>query len=176
MGCFMKEDDGGGKVAVLIFKREELQYDIDNYAYIEGSVLPRETEPHNRHLVQDVGQEGNVDRATRVLDLEAARVKEMLYPYTKHDVHRLELDDRLRAPGTYGVVMKLPAGFSQTTLELLERLVHEYLVCRVVEDWMSITNPGKAETWRLKAEEAGAAAKRALNARQGRVRRKLHPF
>lgn len=175
MSCFLEEEEGRHK-AVLIFKREQLQYDIDNLAYIEGSVLPKETEPHNRHMVQDVGQEGNIDRVTRVLDLQVAKIKELLYPYTKHDVHKQELKNLLRSPRVYGIVLSLPMTFSQTTLSLMERLIHEYLVCRVMEDWMSITNPGKAETWEAKAEKAVSELRTHLNARKGRTRRKLHPL
>lgn len=175
MGCFMQEE-GGKIVAALIFKRRELQYDIDNLAYIEGSVLPGETEPHNRHMVQDVGQSGNIDRVTRVLDKEISMAREMLLPYTKHPVHVRELDDRLREPETYGIILSLPSSFPQTTLNLLEKLVHEYLVCRVMEDWMSITNPGKRETWAVKAKGLEEEIRRRVNARTGRTRRKLHPF
>lgn len=175
MSCFLEEDDGK-QTAVLIFRRDQLQYDIDNLAYIEGSVLPKETEAHNRHMVQDVGQEGNIDRVTRVLDLQIAKIKEALYPYTKHDVHKEELKNLLRQPKVYGIVLSLPTGFSQTTLSLLERLIHEYLVCKVLEDWMGITNPGKAEMWGVKAEKAVSELRTSLNSRQGKVRRKLHPF
>lgn len=175
MSC-IKTEEKGKTIAALAFRREELQYDIDNLAYIEGSVLPKETEPHNRHMVQDVGQDGNNDRVTRVLDLETARVKEMLYPFTKHDIHRKELDDALKAPGTYGVILELPDTFSQTTLNLLEKQIHEYLVYRVMEDWMGLTNPAKVEAWALKAEKAKDDIRRAMQARTKRLRRKLHPF
>ena len=175
MSCFLEEEEGTLK-AVLIFKRDQLQYDIDNLAYIEGSVMPNETEPHNKHMVQDVGQEGNIDRVTRVLDLQVTKVKELLYPYTKHDVHKQELKNLLRQPRVYGIVLSLPATFSQTTLNLMESLIHEYLVCRVLEDWMSITNPGKTEMWTAKAEKAVSELRRSLNARRGRVSRTQHPF
>ena len=146
MSCFL-DDDNGTRVAVLMFKREELLYDIKNYAFIEGSVMDTESN-HNRHMVQDVGETGNVDRVTRVLDLRVAKCKEFLYPYTKRDIHRSVRDDKLREPGVYGSVVKVPANFSQTTLQLLEKLIHEYLVCEAVADWMSITNTAKAEIWK----------------------------
>lgn len=175
MSCFLQAEKGA-KFAVLIFKRDQLMYDIKNYAYIEGSVMPKETECHNRHMVQDVGEEGNEDRVGRVLDLCHAKAKELLYPYTKHEIHNSELNNILHKPKVYGIVMKVPGDFSQTTLILLERLIHEYFVCRVLQDWMSITNPGKADTWRLKAEEAIAEARSSLISRIGRVRRKLYPL
>lgn len=174
MSCFLEEKEGTLN-AVLIFKRSQLLYDIKNYAFIEGSVMETESD-HNRHMVQDVGEEGNVDRVTRVLDLAIARCRELLYPYTKREIDRPALDDRLAERPTYGIVLTVPQGFSQTSLTLLERLVHEYLVCKAVSDWLSITNPPKAQIWEAKAEEALTEIRTNLNTRIARVRRRLHPF
>ena len=174
MSCWI-DDSSGTVIAVLIFKRDDLLYDIKNYAFIEGSISETDSN-HVRHTIQDVGEDGNVDRVTRVLNLTVAKCKEMLYPYTKHNIHRQELDDKLREPGVYGIVMRVPKEYSQTSLNLLEELIHEYLVCTVVADWMSITNPTKAEMWKGKAESASREIKTGLNSRMQRVRIKTHPF
>lgn len=174
MSCFL-ENENGTQFAVLMFMRDQLLYDIKNNAYIEGSVMDTESN-HNRHMVQDVGEDGNVDRVTRVIDLTIAKCKELLYPYTKHNIRRSELDDKLREPGVYGIVLKVPTDFSQTTLYLLEKLIHEYLVCEAVADWMSITNPAKAETWKSKATDAVSEIRMNVNTRISRTRRRLHPF
>ena len=174
MSCWI-DDSSGTVIAVLIFKRDDLLYDIKNYAFIEGSISETDSN-HVRHTIQDVGEDGNVDRVTRILNLTVAKCKEMLYPYTKHNIHRQELDDKLREPGVYGIVMRVPKEYSQTSLNLLEELIHEYLVCTVVADWMSITNPTKAEMWKGKAESASREIKTGLNSRMQRVRIKTHPF
>lgn len=170
----MEEKDGTLN-AVLGFKRDQLLYDIKNYAYIEGSVMDTESN-HNRHMVQDVGEEGNVDRVTRVLNLTVAKCKELLYPYTRNELHRTELNDTLREPKVYGIVLSVPSDFSQTTLYLLENLIHEYLVCKALSDWLSITNPAKAQVWEAKAEDAQSEIRMNLHARIARTRRRLHPF
>ena len=172
--CYLDEQNGTVE-AVLIFWRDPLLYDIKNYAYIEGHVMETEN-PHQRHTVQDVGEEGNVDRVTRVLDLNVAKCREMLYPFIKRNIYRHELDDTLNETPVYGMVLKVPQDFSQTTLNLLERLIHEYLVCKSVADWMSITNPAKVETWAIKAQEAESEIRTSLLARLRRVRRRMHPF
>lgn len=174
MSCYLDEQNGTVE-AVLIFKRAALLYDIENYAYIEGHIMEAGN-IHQQHTVQDVGEEGNVDRITRVLDLSVAKCREMLYPFIKHEIHRPELDDSLKETPSYGMVLKVPQGFSQTTLNLLEVLIHEYLVCRSVADWMSITNPAKAQTWEVKAEKAESEIRSSLHARRSRVRRRCHPF
>lgn len=174
MSCFLEEKDGRLN-AVLGFKRDQLLYDIKNYAFIEGSVMDTESN-HNRHTVQDVGEEGNVDRVTRVLNLTVCKCRELLYPYTKKEMHRTELNDNLREPPVYGIVLSIPLDFSQTTLYLLENLIHEYLVCKAVADWLSITNTAKAQVWEAKAEDAESEIRINLHNRIAKTRRRMHPF
>lgn len=174
MSCLLEEKKGRLN-AVMVFKRSELLYDIKNCAYIEGSVMETDS-AHIRHTVQDVGEDGNVDRVTRILNLTVCKCREMLYPYTKRELYSKELIDKLHEPESYGIILDLPGDFSQTTLSLLEELVHEYLVCKALSDWMSITNPGKAEVWEAKAEDAKSTIRTNLHNRLGKVRRKLHPF
>lgn len=174
MSCFLEEENGK-KLGVLIFTRKDLLYDIENNSYIEGSIMETDSD-HRRHTVQDVGQEGNVDRVTRVLDLTVAQCRELLYPYTHEEIRRPILQNHLKDTPAYGIVLKLPQKFSQTTLSLLEKLVHELLVCRAVADWMSITNPAKKETWKEKAEDALSEVRTCINSRMTRVRRRTHPF
>lgn len=177
MSCFLEASEGV-QTAVILLRREQLMYDIKNCLWIEGSVMPDETPAHNRHIVQDGGEDGNVDRISRVLDLCHSEVKEVLYSYTKHAIHDAEVENRLREPQTYGIVMSVPEDYSQTTLLYLEKLVHEYMVCRAVEDWLSITNPGKAEIWRMKAEEMlrGIRQKAWKRMERGSGRRRVSPF
>lgn len=85
----------GKRLVVIILKREQLLYDVGNYCYVEGDIMPEDTQ-HTRHMVQDVVQEGNVDRVTRILDLAHSDVVERLYPFTQHEIHHQAVDDRLR--------------------------------------------------------------------------------
>ena len=171
-------DNTAKKKVTLVFHREQLLYDIKNYAYIEGHVWGEDSPEirHAQHTLVEIGEEGNVDRMTRVLDLTMAKCRETLYPYTKHDIHRPELDDKLKEVPTYGIVLSVPTQFSQTTLNLLGKLIHEYLVCECVADWMSITNPAKQQTWKEKAEDAISEVRSCLLTRMARVRRRSHPF
>lgn len=168
-------DEKGNIEAVLGFKREQLLYDIKNYAYIEGDVMSNDN-LHAKHTVQDVGEEGNVDRITRVLDLTVAQCRELLYPFAKNEISKHELNDVLAEQPTYGIVLSLPDDFSQTTLNLLSKLIHEYIVCYAVADWMSIANPPKAATWALKAEDMETQIRIALHSRVKKVRRRLSVF
>ena len=130
----------------LTFKRDELLYDINNIAYVEGDVMPADNE-HDRHQVMDVGQDGNIDRVTRVLDVAFAECEELLYPYSKKN--------------------------------LMEKYIHEFLVYRVLADWMSITNlknAASAQNWQAKLEEIKDEIESTLNAHRYRTRRTMNPF
>lgn len=196
------------KTVKMTFKREELLYDIRNNAYVEGDVMQVKTE-HDRHQVQDIGEDGNIDRVTRVLDLAHAECEEALFPYTKENVEQeSEMDDTptyieptadvedtmagseetlaeeeftddtpvVKPTGDYVIRLLVPDEYSKTTVRLIVRYIHEYMVCRVLSDWMSITNPPAAANWKAKQDEALEGMKETVNFRTGRVRRTQTPF
>lgn len=165
------------KDATLTFKRAELIYDASNYSFVEADILP-EGDECRRHQVFDIRQDGNVDRVTRVLNMAHAECVEMLYPYTKEEIpdEQEALDDVLKEPETYEIKLTLPETFSLTTLRLLEELIHEYLVCRVLADWMSITNPESEANWQRKFTTLREKIRTALVSRTKMIRRKLSPF
>lgn len=164
-------------VVMLSFKREELLYDAENYSFIEGDIMKTDDE-HVRHQVIDIGQDGNVNRVTRVLSLAHSECVELLFPYTKEDVRNenCALDDTLKEPDTYDIILLLPRNFSMTTIRLLKDLIHEYLVCRVLADWMSITNPSSQRNWEDKLASLKMKIQTSLMSRGGKIRRKLKPF
>lgn len=168
---------GDIREARLVFRRSELMYDVANYSFIEADIMPENSE-HSKHQVFDITQEGNVDRVTRLLNLYFLECVEMLFPFTKEAiaVEGVELDDKLREPDTYEIVLRLPSDFSLTTLGLLENLIHDYLVCRVLSDWMSITFPESMEKWELKARGLKDKISTSLVGRIGKVKRKLKPW
>lgn len=160
----------------LTFKREELLYDCKNLGFIEGDVMQVQS-AHDRHQVMDIGEDGNVDRVTRVLDLAIAQCVELCYPYSKVPVEEeTSMDDTLKETETYVVRLLVPDDFSQTTVVLLERLIHELLVSKVMADWTSITKPESKSNWQEKIESLESDIRRNLNGRCGRVRRTLTPF
>ncbi|MDO4929623.1 MAG: hypothetical protein Q4E59_00660 [Bacteroidales bacterium] len=162
----------------LSFLRTELLYDIQNNSYVEGDVMDAGDDEHRRHPVMDVAEDGNVDRVTRILNLAHAEAVEMLYPYTKEEIpeDQAALDDTLEEPEQYDIVMTLPVSFSLTTVKKLRELIHEYMVCRVMEDWMGITNSGSKEEWAERLEKVRGKIQTTLVSRLNRVRRKLSPF
>ena len=162
----------------LTFKREELLYDIKYLAFVEGDVMPT-TDEHDRHQVMDIAEDGNIDRISRIISLVISSIREMLYPYTKLDVDKEEQrDDTLEAPEEYTINLKVPKDFSKTTIDFLEKLIHEFIVYKVLVDWLSITdlkNSTAVQNWAAKAEDIKDEINSTLYARMRRVRRRLEP-
>lgn len=170
------EQKHDGKNVTIVFKRDQLLYDISNYAFVEGDIMGEDAE-HARHQVKDIAEEGNVDRVTRVLNLAHDECVEQLYPYTKEDVEDGELiDDAFVAPEEYTIKMQVPDGFAKSTLNLVRTLIHEYMVCRVLQDWLSITFPNSAQNWEQKTILLKKKMRTALMSRTKIMRRKLKPF
>lgn len=165
------------KVVTLTFKRKELLYDASNYSFVEADIMPQDTE-HAKHQVFDIVQDGNIDRVTRILNLAHSECVELLYPYAKEELPDTEevLDDILKEPDTYTIKLTLPYNFSMTTVKMLEEYIHEFLVCSVLSDWLSITLPQSSERWESKLLEMKVKMRSALMSRIGKVRRKLKPW
>lgn len=169
-------DSRATKSVTLVFHREQLLYDIKNYAYIEGHVWGEENQ-HAQHTLVEIGEDGNVDRVNRILGTVHAAVVEMLGPYTKQEPEDgEEICDRMWAPEDYRIEMRIPATMSRTTLHLLSKLIHEYMVARVIYDWLSITHPEAARNWIDKAMEAEEEIETIKNSRTGKLLRPSHPF
>ena len=164
------------KTVSLVFKRSELLYDCANLGFVHGDTMHTDDE-HDRHQVMDIVEDGNVDRVTRILNLTMAEVREALYPYTKEEAQDGDSRvDTLTEGEEYTVSLLVPDEFSKTTQTLLEQLIHELLVDRVMQDWLSITYPEKAGIWAGKADEVLRKINKAKNFRMGKKLRPLHPW
>lgn len=159
----------------LVFKRSQLLYDIKNYAYIEGHVWGEENQ-HAQHTLVEVGEDGNVDRVSRILAVVHAAVIEMLYPYTKVEPIEEEIDNCLFAPDEYVVELSVPQTMSRTTMHLLSRLIHEFMVYSVLADWLSITHPEAAANWAAKANAVQEEIDDVKNLRRSTFTRATHPW
>lgn len=169
------------RTVILTFHREQLLYDIKNCAYIEGHVWGEDNVEirHAQHTLIEIGEEGNVDRVNRILGVVHAAAVEMLYPYTKQELATdevMEICDKMWAPEDYKIVMKVPVTMSKTTPHLLSKLIHEFMVSRVIYDWLSITHPEAAMNWLDKAKDAEREINSVKNSRTGVLRRPSHPL
>lgn len=171
MRCICKQ-----KTASLLISREAVLYDIGNYAYVEGDIM-ESGDDHTRHQVFDITQDGNIDRVNRILDLAYSECVEIMYPFTKVPIcGHISTDDELESEADFIYTLNVPIDFSKTTAQYLTKLLHEFMVCRVLSDWLSITKPESRENWERKMKDIAGKIKSALNHRSGALRRKQSPF
>lgn len=165
----------GGSVVQLKFLRKSLLYDIGNSAYVESDVMGDDAE-HSRHVTADVCENGNVDRVTRVIDVGVNVVRELLYPMTKREAVSTLIDDRHEDVEEWVIELKVPKDMSGTTLDLLSRLIHEYLVCRALGDWLGVTYPQASAKWLEKAAGLEDEIARVRNHRRKVLTRRTWPW
>lgn len=159
----------------LRYSRAQLLYDIQNYAYIEGDTLGDEG-GELTHKIQDVCEDGNADRVERVIELGVAKACDLLYPYVKQEAQGGVIDNAPDGKDEYTIELELREGTSRTSVNLLSKVLHEYIVCRVLADWLSIVRPDKAGVWAAKAAEAESEVRMSLNWRMGELRRRPWPL
>lgn len=167
------------KRATVTLLAEELLHDIANMAYMEGDLMDG-GDGHAAHQVRDICEDGNRERVLRVISMAVAKCRERLYPYTREDAaDGTLLDNTPEEREEYVISLLLPEDFSKTTLDYLAKLLHEYITCTALADWLTIANTEKkasAATWAAKAEEAQEQVTKIINLRRTRVRRTVSPI
>lgn len=159
-------------------KKASLIYDISNLAFVIGDV--GDDAPHIIHQLRDICQEGNVDRVARILGLAYSKVLNVLSPILKdttpslcHDfsasVHDYVFDFDESASNAFNVS-------PEKKFELKET-IREFMVCFVLADWLSITYPEMAETWKKRADDCLTAISLSVSSLSAsHLHRKLSPF
>lgn len=140
-----------------LFDREKVINDVENLAYIVADVREGHYPAHSLHQTFDVSAPGNIERVNHMLDLAIAEAENMLEASSgRPDTAEEELINH--------------SG--------IRAIVHEYLVGRVLTDWLETALPPPAaltatgsrsatddaiRIWREKSEAAEKALKSAIN-------------
>ena len=178
LGCGCENTDWkeNRKIGIVTLYRDELLHDCRKLGWLVHDVSEGDSEL-SRQNAADVGERSYVDRATRVMDLAFSKCVSLCHPWTKRVARcGTEKDDIYEERPFYRMLMRLPEEISETTLDYLEKLVHEYIVCRVMWDWLSIVQPDQSEGWLARSADAVSELQSILSSRTGRVRRKTRPF
>lgn len=167
--------DKNSITATLVFSRAGLLYDIKNNAYIQADV---QSIPDERGRVQtmDIAEEGNVDRLNRVMDIAFDDVQNILFSYVATKVENEFTGQDDTNENDYTLKLNLPAEFSQASVNSLRNYIHEYMVARVLGDWLSIVNKDVASGWLAKADSMAESIRSTAIARVFYKRRSKYPF
>lgn len=165
-------------MTTISIRRDLLLYDIANYAFIEGHRSESLSgEPQKAHLLTDICADGNIDRVNRTLALAHASAVELLHPLTRRRHVCGSITNEIWTPGVYPIRLRRDVRMPDTTAHLLARLVHEYMVCKAVHDWLSIADPTAAARWAEKSAEAANALRQcSLSTSEAAFIRRSHPW
>lgn len=159
----------------LRLNRERLLYDIQNYAYIEAQTVGADT-PERKALTFDICQDDNVARVNRTLSIAHGEIMELLLPYSRSELpDEVVIDNSCRTPSEYVCALNVPSTISGTSIHLLAKLAHEYMVCRALADWFLMSKPEASQQWELRGVAATEAMSEAKNFR-GVMTRPLSVF
>lgn len=162
----------------ISLRRDLLLYDIANYAFIEGHRTESLTgEPQKAHLLTDICADGNIDRVNRTLGLAHASAVEILHPLTRRRQACGRIANEIWTPDAYHILFRHDVWLPDTTVHLLARLAHEYMVGKAMHAWLSMADPTSAARWAEKCAEAANALRQcALSTAQPSFTRRSHPW
>ena len=181
----MRTCNVGYKVMLELLKHE-IVHDIKNTAYTYAdSISSSVADPHLIHNIYDVGEDGNRDRLARILDSAVEDCREMLYRYTKMEMlgggfDSDEWEECIGSPTNeeeaYYLALRMPKGFSKTSVHTMMVYIHDYIVYQCLYEWMMIVYPDGADRFWALAEEKQQKIKDASNRSAVKARIALHPF
>lgn len=175
-----------GYKVMIELQKKELVFDIKNTAYVYADSISSSVEDlHLIHNVYDVGEDGNRDKLARILDSAVEDCKEMLFRYTKMEMlgggfDSNEWEECVGSPtndeDAYYLAMRMPSGFSKTSVHTMMVYIHNYIVYYCLYEWLMLVYPDGADRlWEL-ADENKKKIKDASYRSAGRARIALHPF
>lgn len=146
-------------------KKKALLFDIANMAYTVADT--GEENRHTLHRVRDICEEGNIYRVSRVLGLAYSEILSALSPLitsTKFDPNR----DNSSDPHDYLISFRkegwLKFALTKERQLRIKEAAHEYMVCRVLADWLAITLPEAADVWKFRTDSAMESLKEVVAA------------
>lgn len=172
MAVYDKKDS----IAILEFKRQELEYDIKNLGYIIHDSAKRE-QPGDGKNVADIMEAGNADRIQRLLDLAYAEAMRILSPLVDHPVEADAYgNDIQNEPASYYMMLTLKHTMPGTTENLLRVYIHEFMVAYVMAEWLAVVAPDQAAVWSDKVQSLAESLSGCMKARKGCSRIKPLPW
>lgn len=132
---------------VMVFHKDELLADIAGNCEVVAM-----TAQGDRHIVQDVLDDGNRELVERSMARSFSECVTLLYPYAKCLMGSHRKDNKLEDVVAYEMVLDFENLRSETKLEHLKNCIHDYIVYKAVAGWLAKSLPeANAGDWEEKA-------------------------
>lgn len=133
-------------------KQDELLSDVANRLLVTADSIGGDAETHN---TKDALDEGNRETVTGLVAKYVYECMNILFPYAKTPVRRCRCGDDGNEADVYVVRLTFERERSETQVQELRRLIHDYIVYKCYAEWLEMTLPA-ANTytiWEQKAED-----------------------
>ena len=143
-----------------LYDKKLVMEEVANLLYVIGDVREGEYTAHTLHNTFDICAPGNIDRAHKTLDLAVAQVETLVYSGSGSCSSGFSGSGfSSSGSGSYGsgscssgcsgsgrvgavgIGRGVVGGWDLLQWRLVSRLVHEYLVAKVVADWLEVAFP-----------------------------------
>ena len=161
----------------IVLYANDLYADIANRLTLTADSMEAQTEGADLHTAKDAMDDGNKDTIDNLVARHVFDCINLLYPYSKTPIkrcrHNRESENEAEA---YVIHLTFEHPRSETSIQLLQRLIHYYIVYKCYAEWLAMTVPqaGTYTLWEEMAESVRVQIATALvppyDARRLRIR------
>jgi len=175
----------------MTFKLEDLYREIANIAYVAADVALTADNHHRLHQTFDICEEANIERINNLLALAAEEAVNTMHNaqcimHNLNSMHNapsmhnaqcimINFDSDLTTQDL-GTILTADNGQRKTGNCKYRELIREFLVCRVLHGWLSVTLPESAKMWHERAEALLDRLRSISMGSIGPLTRRLSPF
>lgn len=158
--------------AIIEINKDKIFYEIAKRTSYIGA-KSKDDKDYDRIFVTDE----NIEFFETTFKLAHSECKEFLFAFTKEEVIPDGNKDKPQQLfPNYNITLSLPKHFSHTTITLLTNLINEYITCRLLSEWIMITQPESHVYWIERCSMIKKQISIAMTSRTEPLRRTLRPF
>ena len=139
----------------IVLYANNLYADIANRLTLTADSMEAQTEGADLHTAKDAMDDGNKDTIDNLVARHVFDCINLLYPYSKTPIERQRRDrESENEAEAYIIHLTFERPRSETSIQLLQRLIHDYIVYKCYAEWLATTVPqaGTYTMWEGKAE------------------------
>lgn len=149
---------------------------------VEGELIAESIvsdDAHARNIYRDiVADDIKREKVIRCMKLAMDELNDKLFPYSKRVIRypQIVVSDMVSQKEIFRLVLNVPMTMSETTVEYLRTLGHEYVVARVLEEWARTSMPDTLATRMAVVDDISNKISAAKDRRMRTVRRRLSTY
>ena len=160
----------------LVLQQEELVQDIRNSAYIVADAVKTDN-PDDRGRIRDIAELNNREKMFRWIDLAVGMVTNFLTLWSaRYDRNNTLVSDRYKELPSYHIHMEVPKGFPQNTFVYVKDLAHEFVVAKVMYEYLKHIFPDAAAVWKETMDDLEEKLRDVARKQYGVVYRPFSPI